>query len=194
MLLALILYRVLPFFLEGHFRKKDAVLFSLTLPLCFFGAWLYSEELGVFIHRTLHFFEEPSALCRLETFRLGVDLLAKFPFFGVGIGFLYQYTEGQVSLSSLDSSLLSLLVQIGIIPFLFLVIYGLYKSFTLLKRRDLPSSFFSWFIFYLTCVGLFASQFNNILFYPFWLLPLLTTCIFIVRSGEVKESSLSVRA
>ncbi len=193
-LVALILYKALPFLLEGRFRKKEAVLFIFTLSLCFFAGLFYREELGVFMDRTLHFFEESSALCRLETFRLGLDLLAKFPLFGLGIGFLYQYTQKEVSLSSLDSSLLSLLVQIGIVPFCLLLIYGLYKSFVLFKMKDFHSPFLSWLIFYLITVGLFASQFNNILFYPFWLLPLLTTCIFIIRSGEVKKSSLSVRA
>ncbi len=188
LLCSVLFYKVFFGVCKGRYTKRGLLLcsvFCLGMPLF---VLFYLEDMQFFIHRTLTFFEEDSALCRLETFRLGLDLFFQNPLLGVGLGFLYQYTQGQVSLSSLDSSLLSLLVQIGLIPFLLASLYVVYRGIGVMsvnsfwKQRKHNNDFFSWLIFYIGIVVIFSSQFNNILFYPFWLLPLLTTYVFIVRS------------
>ena len=151
-LVLLLFYRIMPSFLKGSFRPKSFLFGSLFAILGLLLTLPYLEEAGVFIYRTLHFFEEDSALCRLKTFQFGISLLELFPVFGVGINFLYKYAQEGLLLNSLDSSLLSILVQIGALPFFLLTGYGFFKGLSFFKIRNLWKEkeskvpyFFSWF-------------------------------------------------
>ena len=169
-----------------------------SLFLCLYIG-IYHEEMMIFWERTFHFFEDESALCRLRTFQFGLDLLAKYPLFGVGINFLYRYAIEGIGLNSIDSSLLSLLIQIGVIPFLVLIMYGSYRSFALQKiyrlwkeKEERAPYFFSWFLFYGLGVVFFSSQFNNLLFYPFWLLPFGVITLFLIKYTCSKRLCISI--
>jgi hypothetical protein len=198
LLIALVSYRGVQVLLKGEFSRRGYIsfcFFSFVLTVC---SCFYLEDIGAFLYRVGHFFEEDSALCRLETFKFGLGLLKEHPLFGIGVNFLYRYTQEGVKLNSLDSSLLALLVQVGIIPFLGLIGYGFFTGLSFFKmnkkwkeKEEVPY-FFSWFCFYgLTIFG-FASQFNNILFYPFWVVPFFVIFLFITRSFSYKHDLLGL--
>jgi hypothetical protein len=191
---ALFLYRVCYSLFSWRpqvFRKNSLSFLCGALLFCSIGFYLYAEELMVFWDRTLHFFEEESALCRLRTFQFGLELLAQYPLWGMGTNFLYSHTIEGIGLNSLDSSLLALLVQIGVVPFLMLALCALYKiphlhmvdSMWREKEKKMPY-FFSWFALYGVLILLFASQFNNLLFYPFWVLPYSVTFLFLLKAAK----------
>ena len=187
-LVLMLMYKIIPSFVKGVFSKRGFLFSFAFVSLGVFLMLPYLEEAGIFFYRTVHFFEEDSALCRLNTFQFGLSLLKAFPFFGVGINFLYKQAQEGLLLNSLDSSLLSILVQIGILPFFLLTAYSFFKALSFFKIRNLwrekeakTPSFFSWFCFYGLSIGLFASQFNNLLFYPFWIVPFGVVFLFILK-------------
>lgn len=172
---------------KGTFLSRKriyiAAFFCLSTALYL---WCYLEEGKLFLERVLYFLEDESALYRWETFQFGLDVLEQQPFFGVGINFLQRLSIEAIGLNSLDSSLLSLLVQIGIIPFIALIFYVGYKAVSFFSYQKIWQEeevkapyFFSLFWIYGLGVALFASQFNNLLFYPFWLLPFGVTALFL---------------
>lgn len=175
------------YFVKGAFLSRKRIYIGTILFLlsfCYVG--LYVEEARLFLDRVIHFLEDDSALYRWETFQFGLDMLQEHPYLGVGINFLQPHTVESIGLNSLDSSLLSLIVQIGIIPFIALVFYGIYKSFFFFSYKKMweeeetkAPHFFSLFWIYGLGVILFASQFNNLLFYPFWLFPFGVTALFL---------------
>ena len=200
-LMLLLLYRIAPALAKGVFKRKNFLFGSICIMLSMWAASFYLEEVEVFLYRTVHFFEEDSALCRLKTFQFGISLLELFPFFGVGINFLYKYAQEGLLLNSLDSSLLSILVQIGLIPFFLLTAYVFFKALSFFKIRNLwkkkeigAPHFFSWFCFYALGIGLFASQFNNLLFYPFWIMPFGVICLFVIKRLKNEAVPLKIES
>jgi len=175
------------YFIKRAFLSRKRIYIGtvlLVLSFCYLG--LYVEEVKVFLDRVIHFLEDDSALYRWETFQFGLDILQEHPYLGVGINFLHPHTVETIGLNSLDSSLLSLIVQIGIIPFIALVFYGIYSTFSLFAYKKTwegqetkAPHFFSLFWIYGLGVILFASQFNNLLFYPFWIFPFGVTALFL---------------
>jgi hypothetical protein len=186
LLLAILAYQGYGAFTRSVFSRKRIY---ISLCFCLAGAAyliIYQEETKVFLDRIVYFLEDESAAYRFDTFQFGLDLLEQYPLFGIGVNFLHQYTVLALGLNSLDSSLLALLVQIGIVPFVFLFGYACYKAFSFFsynqvwktKEKKMPH-FLGLFGWYGLCVLLFASQFNNLLFYPFWLLPFGVTALFL---------------
>lgn len=198
-LFLLLLYPLFFDVIRGRFSvKKLRGLFGFTLFSLTFFLW-QGRELEQFLARSLSLSDDPSALCRLDTFRLGVDLWRQEPFWGVGTNFLYRYAKEEVSLQSLDSSLFSLLLQVGSLPFLVLLfLVGLFcltlpKYCASWKKKEEKSSLFlSWFLFYLITCVLFTSQFNNLLFYPFFFLPVFSTLIYCLRSIGMTDETCYV--
>ena len=188
LLLALLAFKGWALLQRGKMTQKGIFLLGFFSLFFLFFIGIYFEEMKILWERTLYFFEDESALCRLRTFQFGLDLLAEYPLFGVGINFLYRYAIEGIGLNSIDSSLLSLLIQIGVIPFLLLSMYGGYKALFLpkasrlwRKKEEKTPYFFSWFLFYGLGVVVFSSQFNNLLFYPFWILPFGVIAIFLMK-------------
>ena len=128
---------------------------------------------------------DESALARLISFKLGIDIFSENPIMGIGYNYLALITEKVNEMSSVDSSLLSLLINFGIIlSFLLILLLSyflrrlFYKThFYRLKDKYLDKFFFQ-LLFYIVIVTLFSSQFNNLLFYQFWLFPLVSILSF----------------
>ena len=155
-------------------------LFFIVFSLCFF------EEILAFAARVFSIKDDPSALYRFETFKWGVALFKERPLFGTGYNFLYSLIKQEIGLNSLDSSLLALLVQIGAIPFSLLLLFAIHqgcflkKAVALWKRKELKGAYFlSSFICYGGLILGIASQFNQLLFYPFWALPFTVIALFL---------------
>ncbi len=188
---ALIAYRIFIFLQHGKIRQKTLWLICVCFAFTCLYLAIYREEVGTFLERIFYVFEDDSALCRLRTFEFGLELLAERPWFGFGINFLYRYTIEGIGLTSLDSSLLSLLIQLGIIPFLCLFVYAGYKSLYLVQveriwkiRETKVPYFFSWLLWYGIGVVFFAAQFNNLLFYPFWVIPFGVILLFLIKKTK----------
>lgn len=138
---------------------------------------LYSNNLSTLISRIVGISDDPSAFSRVTTFEYGLGLLQASPFLGVGYNYLTQMmTDFQVF--SVDASILATAINFGIPLTLMALILlagctwllfkrskGMQEGMLLLRRTIL------YFLAYLWIVILFASVFNNVLYYEYWLFP-----------------------
>lgn len=110
------------------------------------------------------------------------------PLFGVGYNYLALYMEEYNSLSSVDSSPLATLINFGTIPCLGITlvffIWALKGLRRFAQKEELLSKFFRWFLCYTIIVLFFSSQFNNILYYQFWLLPVISIFSFLNEAAR----------
>ncbi len=160
---------------------------------------LLSVLLFPYVERIFHrvvttSFADGSTRYRLFRFDISLSYIFDRPI--LGLGYNYYSTLYPMQLSSVDSSLLSMMLNFGI-PitggFIFSFVYWQLKVSDLLKRycRDTAVlKFFGQFVFYIWVVFLFASQFNDVLFYQFWLIPaLILGSYFYFYSVSLKEKS-----
>lgn len=156
------------------------------LPLILLGASLiaffFREECLGFIERFFDLMQDPSAFARLETFQDGLKLFWEHPFFGFGYHYMGPIFAKQWGRNSPDSSLLITLVDFGFIPTLLFAFYGLFWSVKHFQKRQDP--LFRPLYFYLIICLFFTSQFNNLLYYPYWLIPMIALFTYLTRSPD----------
>lgn len=128
---------------------------------------LFSQELSHLIQRSMHMGTDLSALARLETFRLSVSLFWERPFWGVGYHYLSHPFFEATHRFSPDSSLLMTLIDFGLIPCLGMAFVVAWWSLNHFQHRGL----FFWVYFYVAICILLTSLFNNLLYYPYWFIP-----------------------
>ena len=136
---------------------------------------------------------DASAQARFSSFGLGFELFAEQPVFGVGYNYLLDYAQEVRGLTSLDSSLQVILVNFGAVGTLFIAGLTLRWGMTLwrLSNMGTEGSFAfrctRYFMLYLAVIVVFTSQFNNVLFYQFWLFPFLALATYLMRyTADIK--------
>ncbi len=160
-----------------HLRKIPYILIGAAIVTFFF--W---EELGV---RFLEIGQDPSAFARLETFRDGVDLFWEHAFFGFGYHYMAPIFFEEWGRLSPDSSLLITLVDFGLLPTLAFALYGTFWSLKHFQKKQDP--LFRPLYFYLIICIFFTSQFNNLLYYPYWLIPMIALFTYLTGRSEGEE-------
>lgn len=143
---------------------------------CTVFLFLYKEEVATFLHRSIHLFEDPSALARLHTFQIGLSYFLKHPLFGVGYNYLSSSLLEDHQFLTPDSSLLVTLINFGLVPTLCLA--------TFLFLLPLRSKIERTLSLYLAACIFFTSQFNNLLYYPYWLIPIIGIFTFLQRTQD----------
>jgi hypothetical protein len=135
------------------------------------------EQAAFFIERFISMKDDVSALGRWHSFLCGLEVLRDHPILGVG----YEYLRSiGVKFTAIDSSVLSTFVFWGVptsVAFFSWVGFWLLQSF---RKVDQVKRYFSEFsvfyknmIFYVFVCIVFSSQFNNLLYYQFWFMPIL---------------------
>ena len=129
---------------------------------------------------------DASAQARFSSFGFGFELFAEQPVFGVGYNYLLDYAQEVRGLTSLDSSLQVILVNFGAVGTLFIAGLVLWWGVTLWRRLSAAEHAFAfrctrYFLLYLAVIVAFTSQFNNVLFYQFWLFPVLALATYLMR-------------
>jgi hypothetical protein len=163
-------------------RLPILLLLGVTLSCFYFNDWM------VFIERIAHFTTDPSALARAETFQTALQFFWKHPFFGIGYHYLAPLFFLEFGRLAPDSSLLITLIDFGLIPTLLFALYGIYWSIRQFHKKQ--QTVFSWLYIYLLLCILFTSHFNNLLYYQYWLVPMIALFTFLNRSlGENRARS-----
>ena len=98
----------------------------------------------------------------------------------MGYHFLSPFAKEEFRLSTMDSSLLNTLIHFGFLGFsVILSLFLLWSrsqwvNFCRIKEKN-PSLYnlFKMMYAYLILMIFFTSQFNNCLYYPFWLIPVI---------------------
>jgi len=165
------------------FRENGRLSWKWLLPLglCLFPL-LFPEELFHLWRRTFHLLEDPSALARLQTFNVAFAFFWEHPFFGVGYHYLSKIFEEVFGRLSPDSSVLVALINFGLIPCLLLILSAIWWMVNHAQKKTC----FSLVYFYVAICILFTSLFNNLLFYPYWLIPI---GAFLTRVGGDRYGS-----
>lgn len=148
-------------------RGKLSLQGLLIVGLCFIPI-LFPKELSHLWRRTFHLLEDPSAIARFETFRIAFAIFWEHPFFGVGYNYLTGAFEEAFGRLSPDSSVLVALINFGLIPCLVMIFGAVWWSINHIWRKGVVSLVY---IYVAICI-LFTSLFNNLLFYPYWLIPI----------------------
>jgi O-antigen ligase len=172
------------FFLNKIFLLNVLIFghFLFLLPvLCY-------SEFHFFISRLFNVVDDGSALSRLRSFETGLSILQDYPLFGIGYNYLPSFLDG---LNFLDSSILGLMVCFGIGPFSILAFIAAIRFFSLKNQINRLKSlnpflyeFCSIFLCYILVTIFFSSNFNNVLFFPFWIIPSLSCLIYIGKMTQ----------
>jgi O-antigen ligase len=175
----LILFQVSKHLLsKKNISRRLVLLFPILVAGAIMLAPVYLESILKVWQRTVKL--DASAQVRFNSFTIGQELFSSAPIFGLGYNYLALYAEklrGQVS--SVDSSLQGTLINFGLIGTFLLAAYiasffiNLYKKLNQQPPTVQPQIRLTlWYLnSYVIVIVLFTSQFNNILYYQFWLFP-----------------------
>ena len=159
--------------------------FAVALAIRFDDAFRFFSKL-------IHTRTDGTAFARGDSFKLGLAILSDYPLFGVGYNYLRLFVKGILGGSSVDSSVLATVVNFGLIPSsLFVVMFVVWSvnfisSYNSLKEKDKEVFLSSRAFFaYLLFVIIFTCHFNNVLYYQFWLVPVVA--IFTYYSLCIKQ-------
>ena len=171
-------------------RRVRRVLLIVVPAACFVFALASPVYLGALTRtwsRIAEVSTDASAQARFSSFELGFSLFAEQPVFGVGYNYLLIYAQEARGLTSLDSSLQVILVNFGALGTLFIAALVFWWSVALWRRLSVSAEHAfarrctRYLLLYLVVVIGFTSQFNNLLFYQFWLFPILALSAYLMR-------------
>ncbi|KJS15781.1 MAG: hypothetical protein VR69_11910 [Peptococcaceae bacterium BRH_c4b] len=192
LLLAVILYKKV---MMKRISIRSIFSFGIIFFLMFSFQQYYIENLTNAWNRLINIFTyagDESALERYYSFQYGMNLFFDYPILGVGYNYLSSYTENFRGLSSLDSSIQATLVNFGIIlTSLFIICFVMWiiitwKSIQHYKKINHHIvELYNYFLWYILIILIFTSQFNNLLYYQFWLFPniMIGTYFFYFAKG-----------
>jgi O-antigen ligase len=183
-------------------RRFSAILPIFLLTLVALSP-VYIEPIGRAVERIIQ--PDESAQVRLRSFEIGQELFAISPIVGLGYNYLAVYAEKlRGGLSSVDSSPQATLINFGIVgSFLLLACIAwffvkLYNTLRILTE-PLQSQWrlILWYLnSYVLVIVIFSSQFNNILYYPFWLFPIIALYTYlwlIAQEGNLNQSKMEIK-
>jgi hypothetical protein len=176
MLLTFILRTMITSLLKMKVHKKWIYSIIVTIIFLFLLYPIYIDSLETMVGRIDRFQEGSSAYARLISAQLAINLIKEHMFLGLGYNYMASYMMSLGLLSSVDSSILGMLVTLGVPIGGGIILFSLYLSYRfIIYNSKLISSnlkFMSIFIgFYIIFTILFTSNFNNLLFYFYWIVP-----------------------
>jgi len=188
-------YFFVEWFMQNRMRiLKNKWLFNICGGLVFFAVALAIrfDDAFRFFSKLIHTRTDGTAFARWDSFKLGLAILSDYPLFGVGYNYLRLFVKGILGGSSVDSSVLATVVNFGLIPSsLFVVMFVVWSvnfisSYNSIKEKDKEVFLSSRAFFaYLLFVIIFTCHFNNVLYYQFWLVPVVA--IFTYYSLCIKQ-------
>lgn len=144
---------------------------------------LYLDSVIRVVERTRTVAADPSALARLRSFERGWEVFLEHPLIGIGFDYLSSSMTPMGKIA-VDSSLLVLLIDFGVLATAFLGL--LVSAWVLIRFRKFQLTHdlfafdtFSLLVLYLFVAIVFTSQFNDLLFYQFWVLPMIVLFTYL---------------
>lgn len=174
--------------LHRLFQVKSAPLRSIGFPAALIGGaalilGFAGNRVAQFGSRLLAVFEDPSSLERLVNTEVALPFFWEFPLFGMGYNFLSPVYSAESTLSTPDSSLFFSTLTFGLIPTL--VLLGLFTFWVLqLGKKCRGNPTFSLLVTYASICLLFTSQFNNLIFYQYWLIPMIALFTHMEKTAQ----------
>lgn len=143
----------------------------LTLMIGLVGIFFWSD-LFHFFERTFAFGDDQSALVRFTTGKIAWEHFLERPLFGWGFHYSSKIFEEEIGRLSPDSSFLLTMIDFGLILTGCLILWGVMWAMRLWRDATEKTAELVFFVLaYLVICVLFTSQFNNLLYYPYFLIP-----------------------
>lgn len=156
--------------LISNFRiKKSLIINGAILALSIVSMfYFFSDEVIRITERFTSIGQDESAAHRYNNFMLAINLLSRIDVLIFGIGFNFFSYLGLTKLSSIDSSVLALMVTLGIPIFTITAVTMIQLFRTSLwgyveEKLFLKKVYLNYLI-----VSVLLSSFNNLLLFPFW--------------------------
>lgn len=179
-------FTLLRFSNRNNFKLFYFLLLFALFVLAFFG--FFDNIIDRFSTITTDY----SAGARVESALIGLEIFFQQPIMGYG----YHYSIAEIARlrggGGLDSSLQILLIDFGLIGFILIAVYFFVTLRNIkINLKSLNNififKFYVIFLIYLFTVIFFSSIFNNILFYPFWLIPNFGLIIYFYLMAYAKN-------
>ena len=161
-----------------HKVKRSFLIFSLLSFIVTMAAFfIYGDRINDIYNRTMGVSDPSSSQNRIDSFNIGLDLIRDRPFIGYGYNFSYSKLENLKGNSSLDSSIQMLVLSFGI-PAASVLFFAIAYMLALIANKR-NAGYFNGsylqeasiiYIIYFIVILLFATNVNNILLYPHWLI------------------------
>lgn len=172
--------------------KKTAGLVFIGLIAVFVFALFFDDQVSRLTGRFTNLSSDKSASSRLMSFETGFNLISSEPILGHGYNF--SLTKLELKYAKTDSSMQVFIISYGILGALATAVCFLYwatkvlrglKSKAIHQARSLPGVFLATII-YISASLLWAGNFNLIIFYPFWLFPILSILVYFEHVAFTK--------
>lgn len=200
-LLLFLMARRTKFFTLLIVSKFGLRLSIITVFLAGLLGWVCWEDLRWFLNRLIHISTDGSAYCRALSFQYGLSIFEEHPLCGVGFGYLATRCLSITNLSSIDASIFATIISFGILLTLNIVLFliliiGRKRHFisNLKIQSKFAYNFTINFYFYIIIVVIFSSLFNNVLYYPFWLMPVLILLLYLLKVAQMQGQDLLMKS
>ncbi|WP_270606141.1 O-antigen ligase family protein [Bacillus mobilis] len=184
---ALIIFLVFTVGKSVIFKQRIRVkgVFAIMISLCILFAFIpvYIDELSRLMSRFVGMGQDPSALARLQTFDFGYEIFKENFMLGIGYNYLSILINNKFSLvTSVDSSLLAIMINFGLVILGIFIVIFIRVTISFCKKipkTALEQGLFYDFIAYIFISIIFSSNFNNLLLYQFWLIPIIALGVYL---------------
>lgn len=175
---------------------KNIRMLSVLAVFSIFLAFVLASSVGNLSKRIVDTgSDDESSMNRLRSLQIGHEMFMTQPLLGYGYNFAVWELLEKKKNTGLDSSVQMILIDFGVILSSIIgaaFIYWINKCGRRIRIRFGSSSginrFWRLYISYVLVVILFASLFNNILFYPFWEIPVIVLGVYLSRLGASPHS------
>lgn len=173
---------------RGVVKVNIIPLLSVYLLALIIPFLLYTYRDSRIIQRIIYMSTDPSALARVTSWQLGINLIKENYLIGIGYNMIGFYTGQSSNITSfgMDSSLLLIVATTGVIGLIafFCIIFSIMRSLRKIKVKNRELSIVMRVVLF---CSLIASFFNNLIFYPLWLVPFLLTINMIIINYNKEE-------
>ncbi|HHD2753324.1 TPA: O-antigen ligase family protein, partial [Clostridium perfringens] len=137
------------------------------------------------LQRIIGFRNDPSAIARFLSWKESFNIINDNKLIGIGYNMLGFYTGNLRTMTSfgVDASLLLVAITTGVLGLTLYLSYYIKKIYVLIKYMRKDKYVFSSLIG-ITVASLIMSMFNNLLFYPLWIIPFFVIIKFSIRDAS----------
>ncbi|MGM8298654.1 O-antigen ligase family protein [Clostridium perfringens] len=134
------------------------------------------------LQRIIGFRDDPSAIARFLSWQESFSIIKENKIIGIGYNMLGFYTGNLKTMTSfgVDASLLLIAITTGVIGLILYLFYYIKKLYILIRYMKKDKYIFSSLIG-IIIASIVMSMFNNLLFYPLWIIPFFIVINFSVR-------------
>lgn len=183
----LILFYLITYIINNYKKiSKGLGLILLIIP-CMFIVLLMNEEvtdriISRFANTNL---SDGSTMARFNSYQIGNQIFFEHPILGYGYNFSLEFQKILRGNIGIDSSLQATLINFGFLGFTLLsliFIFFLTLLFNNIKKiTNINKQIIIGYIIYLIISVFFLSNFNQLLYYPLWLIPTLSMGMFLYK-------------